>query len=94
MLEGYTILRDPKTVPIGTEVILEQKHFDYKKGFPLESTYYRTILREHRTVGGMTRTLFREPNWEWPEIPHWQGNWIYAGNSGTSQMWVKEEHHG
>lgn len=90
MNDNYIELRNPNSVPIGTVVILERKHFDYKTGRPVESSYYRTIMGEHHTVGGMLRTLHREPNWEWPEIPPWQGSWIYAGNDGTTQMWVEK----
>ena len=67
------------------------KHFDYKKGFPIESDYYRTIVGEHRTVAGMMFHLVNEPTADFPQIAPWAGRWIYAENSEVMQMWKKEE---
>ena len=74
---------------VGDEVIVECLRFDYKKGFPIDSDYYRTIAGEHRTVAGMAFHLANEPNIDFPRIAPWQGRWIYAGNNGATQMWRK-----
>ena len=75
---------------VGDEIVLERKHFDYKKGNPLDSTYYRTIVGEHKTVSGMMFHLVNEPNVEFPEIAPWYGRWVYAGNGLTEQMWRRK----
>ena len=75
---------------VGDEIIMERKRFDYKKGFPIESVYYRTIVGRHKTVGGMMFDLTNEPNLEFPDFAPWYSKWIYAGNSGVDQMWRKK----
>ena len=75
---------------IGDEIIVERKHFDYKRGFPIESDYYRAIVGEHRTVAGMAFHLVSEPSVEFPHIPPWAARWIYAENNEIMQMWRKE----
>ena len=75
---------------IGDEIILECRHYEYKTGYPIESTYYRTIVGEHRTVSGMMKHIANEPTYEFPNIAPWNGRWIYAGNSATEQMWRRK----
>lgn len=89
MMEGYRQISCPD-LKDGMVVIYERKHFEPKKGTPMDSDYYRTIVGHHRTVGGDAFHLTAEPNWEWPSIPPWQGSWIYAVNGGMCQMWAKE----
>lgn len=86
--EGYEPVIAPD-LHVGDEVILESRRFDYKKGFPIDSEYFRTIVGEHRTVAGMAFHLANEPNIDFPRIAPWQGRWIYAGNDGVTQMWRK-----
>ena len=92
-MEGYRNVKSPE-LNDGQEVIVEIRHWDYKTGAPVESDYYRTIVGHHRTVAGMMAHLVAEPTVEWPQIPPWQSRWIYAGNDGQMQMWVKEESDG
>ena len=89
-MEGYKTVR-AIDLHVGDIVIYERKHFDYKKGFPLESTFYRTIVGEHKTVSGMMFHLVNEPNLEFPQIAPWQGRWTYAENGEIWQMWSKGE---
>ena len=60
------------------------------KGFRYEA--YRTILSKyhHKTVSGYLPCLVAAPNFEFPYMTPWQGDWIYAGNSVFSQMWRKK----
>ena len=75
---------------VGDEVILEQKHFTYKYGYPMESTFLRTIVGSHMTVGGEAFHLVNEPNIEFPVFAEWGNDWIYAGNDGMTQMWRRK----
>ena len=76
---------------VGDEVVVERRHFEFKKGYPIESTYYRTIVGEHRLVGGMAFRLTSAPSFEFPDIPKWQQGWCYAGNGELCQMWRRTE---
>lgn len=82
---GYTDLH------VGDEVIVEHLRWDYKTGYPVDSIFYRAIVDQHRTVGGMAFDLVSVPNVYWPEIPPWMTGKIYAGNDANTQMWMKEE---
>ena len=73
----------------GTEVIVERKHWD-KRGYPMESDFYRAIIGHHMTVSGLMADMTAEPNFEFPKIPPWQGK-IYAQNSNCMQLWKKGE---
>lgn len=74
----------------GQEIIYEQKRWHRQKGYPVESTFYRTIVGHHRTVSGDMFHLVPEPDLNFPNIPPWQGGWIYAGNGHDHQMWRKK----
>ena len=89
-MDGYERVNIPD-LHVGDVIIYEQKHFDYKKGFPVESDYYRAVVGEHRTVAGMAFHLTNEPNVEWPQVAPWYSHWIYAENGGTCQMWRKKD---
>ena len=73
----------------GTEVIVERRNWD-KNGYPIESDFYRAIIGHHMTVSGLMADMTAEPNFEFPNIPQWQGK-IYAENSNTMQLWRKGE---
>ena len=92
-MEGYRSVNGTELVD-GQEVIVEFRHWDYKTGAPVESDFYRTVVGHHRTSAGIMAHLVPEPTVEWPQIPQWQGRWIYAGNNVQMQMWVKEESDG
>ena len=64
-------------VPVGTILIQEKMHWEYKTGMPADSTYIRVRVGEHKTVSGMMRHVEAEPSFSWPTIPPWQ--WIYPG---------------
>ena len=87
-MEGYRRVNANELVD-GQEVIVETKHYEYKRGYPVESTYYRAIVGHHKTVSGVMAHLTNEPNVEWPSFAPWQGRWIYAGNDAVTTMWVK-----
>lgn len=91
-MNGYKVLESHKIKDIqdGEEVIVEQKHFEYKRGYPLKSTFYRAIVGHHMTCAGIMADLESEPDFNFPEIPPWQGK-IYAENSGVIQLWVRGE---
>lgn len=72
----------------GTEVIVERRNWD-KNSYPIESDFYRAIIGHHMTVSGLMADMTAEPNFEFPKIVPWQGK-IYAQNSGTMQLWIKE----
>ena len=84
-LESYEI----NDLPDGTEVIVETKHWESKRGFPLEPTFNRAIIGHHMTCAGIMADMVSEPNFEFPEIPKWQGR-IYAANSGNMQLWIRD----
>lgn len=86
MKDGYERVM-ASDLHMGDEVILEVKHFEYKTGRPLPSTYYRTVVDGHKTVAGWAFDLVSDPNWEYPEIPSWCTDRIYAQNGGVQQMW-------
>lgn len=79
--------KDINGLPDGTEVIVERKNWD-KMGYPVESDFYRAIIGHHMTVAGLMADMTPEPNFEFPNIPPWQGK-IYAGNSNTMRLWRK-----
>lgn len=74
----------------GTEVIVEMRHWEYKHGYPLESSYYRAIIGHHMTCAGVMADMIAEPDIFFPEFPSWQGR-IYAQNDNVMQLWIKEE---
>ena len=88
-MEGYKRVTEAD-LHVGDEVILETHHWDYKTGRPIESDFYRTIVDQHKTVAGMAFDLVSVPNLEWPKIPPWMRNRIYAGNDVINTMYVKE----
>ena len=71
----------------GTEVIVERRNWD-KNGYPIESDFYRAIIGHHMTVSGLMADMTAEPNFEFPNIPQWQGR-IYAENNNVFQLWKK-----
>ena len=89
MIDGYTTV-NASDLSVGDVVIVEQKHFDYKTGRPVESEFFRAIVGEHSTVSGRMKHLVSEPTLEWPSIPQWQGLWTYAGNNAVTQMWRRK----
>ena len=86
-VEGHEI----RDIPDGTEVIVERRHYEYTKGYPLESSYYRAIIGSHMTVSGMMKHMTPEPNMDFPDIPEWQVP-LYAENMGEiMQLWIRRE---
>lgn len=83
---------DANDLQVGDIVIVEHIRFDYDTGRPVESVYYRAIVGEHMTVGGMMFHLINEPDLSFPNIATWSCGYIYAGNSGTCQMWKREKY--
>lgn len=75
----------------GAEVIVESLRWDYTKGSPKESKYYRTIVSGHMTTAGFERTLVADPTWEFPEFARWQLGWIYAENTKTIRLWRRKK---
>ena len=71
---------------VGDEVIMERRHIDHR-GYPAPSDYYRMVVGEHRTVAGPRKHLTADPNVEFPHIPAWGMNWVYASNDMMTQMW-------
>ena len=87
-MEGYKSVRTTE-LNDGDEVIVERRRFQ-PNGTPGASLYYRAVAKPHGTVAGPTMILVAEPSIEWPEIAPWALGWIYAGNTGTEQMWRKK----
>ena len=69
---------------------MERRHYDYKTGAPMESSYYRTVAEEHESYTGPVIHLRNEPTFEFPEIAPWQGGWIYPANGALEQMWRRK----
>lgn len=90
LMEGYKHV-STLDLHVGDEVIVEHLHWDYKTGQPVESSFYRAIVDQHRTVVGMAFDLVSEPSVYWPEIPPWMNGKIYAGNDSNTRMWMREE---
>ena len=88
-MDGYKRI-STKDLADGMEVIVESMHWD-NLGRKIASDFYRAIVGHHRTVAGDMFHLVSEPVLDWPQIPPWQLGWIYAGNDGHIQMWVKED---
>ena len=88
--EGWELVNESQ-LRVMDEVVVERKHFDYKSGYPVGSSYYRAIVGEHKTVAGPRKHLTNEPNVEFPEVAPWYGRRIYAGNDGVTQMWRRTD---
>ena len=70
-----------EAVPEGTEVIVQERHYD-RRGRPDGEVYYRTRLEYHTTVSGPTPRLISDPDGDWPSVPPWQpdihgAKWTY-----------------
>ena len=89
-MEGYKIV-SRLDLHVGDEVIVEHLRWDFDKGFPIESVYYRAIAEQHKTLAGMEFELVAEPNIEWPNIPPWMRGRICAYNGNDIRMWMKED---
>jgi len=88
--EEYTRV-DANNLKVGDIVIVEHIRFDYDTGTPVDSIYYRAVVGEHMTVGGPMFRLINEPDLSFPNIATWSCGYIYAGNSGTCQMWKRRK---
>ena len=88
--EGYEAV-NTNNLNTGDVILLERKHFEKKTGKPVQSTFYRCVVGEHKTVSGMMKHLVNEPDFDWPQIAEWANEWVYAGNDGVHQMWKKEK---
>lgn len=62
--------------PEGTVLICERLLYDYKRGFPVESKFYRVTVGKR----GRRKVAESNPDINWPEIPPWQLGWVDAGS--------------
>lgn len=60
----------------GTVLICEQLRFEYRRGFPRESLFFRVTVRKK----GLWTYAQNEPDFEWPGIPPWLDGWTYDGS--------------
>ena len=75
----------------GAEVILEQRKFDYKKGFPVQSDFYRCKVETRLRAGSAFRILIPNPDFEFPELPPWQMGWIWSHDRLNSILWIRRQ---
>lgn len=87
----YKYIYTTHDIQDGSEVIVERKHFEYKTGYPLPSTFYRTIVQTMKTAHGPKKILVPKPDLDFPEIPVWQLGWIFAGCDGVTRMLIKDD---
>lgn len=81
-----------KLLPEGSIVIVEQVWRD-KDYHITRRSYYRCRIEYKKTVAGIDVAVKAEPDSTWPEIPIWQGGWLWleASSSGISYFKVIEE---
>ena len=85
--EDYELL-DVNRVHVGDVVIVEHLRWDYKKGYQVDSVYYRAVIGRHNTVAGPMWHMTNEPDAEFPAFAPWQGH-PYAENNGNTRLWRK-----
>ena len=72
---------------VGDVIIAERQKYDYKKGFPVDSEYFRVVIGQHNTVSGPMFHMISEPDAEFPAFPWWAGFWQYTGGY---RLWRKK----
>lgn len=60
------------------------------KGIKYEAFRTKLSKYHHRSISGMEACLIMDPNGEYPYIPSWQSEWIYACSDSIGTMWRRK----
>ena len=87
--EEYEAVRSAE-IRDGDEIIVEHMRWEYKRGTPVASEYYRTMAQPAGRYGERTHKLRHIPSVEWPSIAPWQLGWIWADTDGNTRFWRRK----
>lgn len=77
-------------MPDGTVLIQERVWRDARTWEVTRRAFYRVTIERRRTVGGEDVAVRWAPDSDWPEMPTWQGDWIWLSGGGLSEGYFVE----
>lgn len=77
-------------MPDGTVLIQERVWRDARTWEVTRRAFYRVTVERRRTVGGEDVAVRWAPDSDWPEMPTWQGDWIWLSGGGLNEGYFVE----